>query len=242
VIAEVVPPEQLRLLFLRPRPNQAIEFDPDGTDAIPRLFDEFDRLAAATAGREVKGSLPPSPESVFRYSLLAPDADVAGEATAYRPSFGHVATLVQVKPIEPDTFAAEKGSSLTPRERDIAAERIAAARRWLETYAPETARFVVQVDALPAAAAELDAEQRGYLAALADSIAADRPAAGDAWQARIFSVAAGRGVANGRAFEAIYRAVLGRTNGPRAGWLLAGLDPGFVIGRLHEAGHMSDGR
>src|SRR6266496_2201340 len=61
-IAEVVPPEQLRFLFLRPRPNSVIEFDPDGTDAIPRLFDEFDRAADATAGRPVKGTLPPSPE------------------------------------------------------------------------------------------------------------------------------------------------------------------------------------
>ena len=56
-IVEVMPPEQLRFLFLRPRPNQAIEFDPEGTDAIPRLFDEFDRFAAATAGREVKGEI-----------------------------------------------------------------------------------------------------------------------------------------------------------------------------------------
>ena len=81
-IAEVVPPEQLRFLFLRPRPNQAIEFDPEGTDAIPRLFDEFDRFAAATAGREVKGELPPGYEATFRYSLLDPDADVAAEAAA----------------------------------------------------------------------------------------------------------------------------------------------------------------
>ena len=34
-IAEVVPPEQLRFLFLRPRPNHAIDFDPEGTDADP---------------------------------------------------------------------------------------------------------------------------------------------------------------------------------------------------------------
>jgi hypothetical protein len=46
----VLPPEQLRLLFLRPRYNQAIDFDPDGTDAIPRVFDESDRIAAAVAG------------------------------------------------------------------------------------------------------------------------------------------------------------------------------------------------
>ncbi|HEX3428690.1 MAG TPA: lysine--tRNA ligase, partial [Candidatus Limnocylindrales bacterium] len=47
-IAEVIPAEQLRFLFVRPRPNQVIEFEPEGTDAIPRLFDEFDRFAAAT--------------------------------------------------------------------------------------------------------------------------------------------------------------------------------------------------
>ncbi len=92
-IAEVVPPEQLRFLFLRPRPNQAIEFDPDGTDAIPRLFDEFDRFAAATAGREVKGELPPGYEATFRYSLLDPAADVAAEAAAFRPAFAHLALL-----------------------------------------------------------------------------------------------------------------------------------------------------
>jgi len=30
----------------------------------------------------------------------------------------------------------------------------------------------------------------------------------------------------------LYVAFLGRTNGPRAGWLLASLDPGFVVERL----------
>ncbi|HEX9044602.1 MAG TPA: lysine--tRNA ligase, partial [Candidatus Limnocylindrales bacterium] len=87
LIADVVPPEQLRLLFLRPRPNQAIEFDPDGTDAIPRLFDEFDRLGDATAGREVRGELPAGHESIFRYAQLDPDVDVAEVAAAFRPDF-----------------------------------------------------------------------------------------------------------------------------------------------------------
>nr|MBA3739775.1 lysine--tRNA ligase [Chloroflexota bacterium] len=69
-IADVIPPEQLRTLFLRPKPNTAIEFDPDGTDAIPRLFDESDRLAAATDGRQVRGELPADHERVFTYSLV----------------------------------------------------------------------------------------------------------------------------------------------------------------------------
>src|SRR5688500_10270641 len=76
-IADVLPPEQLRFLFVRPRPNQVIEFDPDGTDAVPRVFDEFDKFAAATAGRDVHGELPAGHERIFQYSLLAPAADVA---------------------------------------------------------------------------------------------------------------------------------------------------------------------
>jgi lysyl-tRNA synthetase class 1 len=57
-IGSVVPPEQLRFLFVRQRPETALDFDPEGTDAVPRLFDEFDRLGAATAGKAVKGELP----------------------------------------------------------------------------------------------------------------------------------------------------------------------------------------
>ena len=61
------------------------------------------------------------------------------------------------------------------------------------------------------------------------------PTSGDAWQALIFEVATEVEVPGRRAFEAIYRAFLGRTNGPRAGWLLASLDPIFVRERAREA-------
>ena len=118
-IAEVIPPEQLRFLFLRPRPNQAIEFDPDGTDAIPRLFDEFDRFAAATgrprgqgrAAAGLRGDLP----------LLAPrpDADVAAEAAAFRPAFAHLALLVQIPGV--DVVGPGRGGEGEPADRARAA-------------------------------------------------------------------------------------------------------------------------
>jgi lysyl-tRNA synthetase class 1 len=235
-IVEVIPPEQLRLLFLRPRPNSAIEFDPDGTDAIPRLFDEFDKLAAATAGREVKGELPAGYASIFRYSLLDPGADVPAEAAAFRADFRHLALLVQIPGVELEPrVEAEKGMALDARERAILEERVRAARAWLEAYAPERARMSVR-PSLPAEADALDADQRAYLRALADAAAVSAPGAGDAWQALIFRAAADRGLPDRRAFAAIYLAFLGRTDGPRAGWLLAGLDPGLVLARLREAG------
>ena len=230
-IAEVVPPEQLRFLFLRPRPNQAIEFDPEGTDAIPRLFDESDKFAAATAGREVRGELPAGFEATFRYSLVDPAADVAAEAAAFRPAFSQLALLLQVPGVDvTERVVAEKGSELTPREAEILAERTAAARAWLDTYAPERAIVAVQPQ-LPAAVNDLDAAQRQLLERLS-SVAAG---SGDQWQAAIFTTAQQLELPAGRAFDAIYRAFLGRTNGPRAGWLLASLDPDFVATRLRDA-------
>ena len=58
---------------------------------------------------------------------------------------------------------------------------------------------------------------------------------GDDWQIGDLRGEQGSRGSAGRAFAAIYRAFLGRANGPRAGWLLAGLEPSFVISRLREA-------
>jgi lysyl-tRNA synthetase class 1 len=235
-IAEVIPAEQLRFMFLRPRPNQAIEFDPDGTDAVPRLFDEFDRFAAATAGRDVKGELAPGFEATFRYSLLDPAADVAAEAAAFRIAFDRVVMFLSGSHrADPMTRAAtEKGADLTTREIALLRERLGAASAWLDAYAPEDARAEIQ-DELPAAVADLDDSQRAYLATLADAISSRPPGTGDEWQSIIFATATECGIKSRAAFDALYRAFLGRPSGPRAGWLLASLDTPFVTGRLREA-------
>ncbi|MEX2546967.1 MAG: lysine--tRNA ligase, partial [Chloroflexota bacterium] len=94
-IAALLPPTLLRFLFLRYRPNHAINFDPTG-DTIPRLFDEYDRIADAVAGKPRRGELPPDPERIFALSLADPAADPYAEAARYRPPFGHLALLLQV--------------------------------------------------------------------------------------------------------------------------------------------------
>jgi lysyl-tRNA synthetase class 1 len=143
--------------------------------------------------------------------------------------------LVQVPGVDvSERVAAEKGSVLTQREAAILDEREASARGWLAVYAPD--RAIIRVhDELPPAVAELDEAQRAFLTALADDREGAPPTSGDEWQATIFAVSARVGLPGGRAFDAIYRAFLGRSNGPRAGWLLASLAPEFVIGRLREA-------
>ena len=233
-IAEVLPPEQLRFLFLRSRPNQVIDFDPEG-DTIPRLFDEFDRIAAATAGKEVKGELPADHDRLFAYSLLT-GRDVAVEAAAFRPAFAHLALLLQIPGVDiPSRVAAEKGAPLSERENEILVERTASARAWLESYAPERARLVIRRDGVPTEVAALGADQKAYLGALAAAAELQSPNSGDQWQSLIFHVANETGLASGKAFGALYAAFLGRSNGPRAGWLLASLEQDFVVERLGAA-------
>lgn len=234
-MAEVLPPTILRFLFLRHRPNRAIEFDPSG-DTIPRLFDEFDRIADAVAGRPVKGELPPDPERIFALSLADPIADPQVEAARFRPRFAHLALLLQVPgPDIIERLSSEKGAPLDDDERAEVLERVAAARAWLEHFAPPEARVGVIHDVLPAGVAALDDTQHDYLAALAEAATTNPPTGGEAWQALIFEIARQRGLRPADAFGAIYGAFLDRPNGPRAGWLLASLAPAFVIGRLNDA-------
>ena len=235
-MAAVLPPELLRFLFLRHKPRKAIEFDPEG-DAIPGLFDEFDRIAGAVAGREVRGELPAAPERILRASLVDGAADVAAEAARFRPPFRHLALLVQVPGVDVRArMAVEKGAPLDARELVILAQRVDVARAWLAEFAPERYRVEVRADVLPPETETLDVGQRGYLLALADGAAVERPATGDAWQDLIFRTAQAAAVPSGWGFAAVYLAFLGRANGPRAGWLLASLAPDFVVARLRDAG------
>ena len=245
-IVEVIPPEQLRFFFLRPKPNSAVDFEPNQTDAVPRLFDEFDRFAAATAGRDVRGEIAPGFEGTFRYSLLDRDADVAAEAGLFRPAFSHLALLAQIPDVDiPARVEVEKGSPLTGREATILDERVRAARAWLRAYAPDRAVVAVQPNLPIEAVSALNDRQREYLSRLAEDLATENrpiPTNGEEWQNLLYTVAAHEGLflPTAPAFQAIYAAFLGRQNGPRAGWLLAPLDLQFVIDRLRQAAASPD--
>jgi lysyl-tRNA synthetase class 1 len=233
-MADLLPAELIRFLFLRHKPRRALEFDPEG-DAIPGLFDEFDRVAAATAGRPVRGELPPDPERIFWASLVEAEADPVVEASRFRPAFRHLALLVQVPGVSlADRLAAEKGAPLDEAELAILEERVVVARTWLESFAPERYRVAVQ-ETLPPEIAELSEAQGLFLADLAAGAQSEQPSGGDAWQDLIYRAAQRRGVSSRDAFAAVYAAFLGRESGPRAGWLLASLDTGQVIPRLEEA-------
>ncbi len=221
--AGLLTPQLARFAIVRPHYRQHVDFDLQG-EAIPTLYDEFDRAAAAFFGREEDPDL----ARTFYYST-----PVGAPVDTFRLRFARVAHLSQMPSVDVEAEARrEKGADLTEVDRRELETRLADARRWLETYAPPAYRFQVQ-ERFPEAAQTLTDQQRRFLADLVPLV--EHAEGGDALHAAIHALKGVHGLAPKAAFGAIYLAFLGKESGPQAGWFLAALDRQFAAGRLREA-------
>jgi len=223
-IMGVLRAELVRFLMVRNHPRKPIEFDPEG-ETVPRLYDEYDRAAAAYFG-EIED---PDLARTFFYARIEGDPP-----RCFRMRFTKVAFLLQMPNVDLYAEAAkEKGAPLTAEDERELEQRVEDARKWLKTYAPEHYRFTVQ-EGLPPAASQLSPRQREFLERLA-RILEEREWAGEELHGRIHALKEEMGLAAREAFAAIYLVLLGKDSGPQAGWFLAALDRAFVIQRFREA-------
>jgi lysyl-tRNA synthetase class 1 len=222
-MADLLPPEVLRFLMIRTKPNSPVNFDVK-EEGIVKLFNEFDRYHAR-ATREKTAT--PDEQCVYRLSDLAPEGDY------FSANFQVVAAIVQMPHLDPvKEFEKRKGAPLTEAELRHLQQRIACAQKWLADYASEDDKTKLQ-DALPERAHELTASQRAFLHLLAEALP------GTAWeddalQSKVFEVARMTPIEQPLAFKAIYRVLLDKEAGPKAGNLLAFLDRDFVVARFRE--------
>ena len=236
-MVELLPPEIVRFLMLRYRPNTAIEFDPAG-ETIPRLFDEYDAYVAAAATGPVSEA---DAEEHAQHRRIVELAQLPGShlPTWFLPPFVQVATYAQMPGATSERVAEHigrhRGVPLDAREVREMESRLETVERWLPAWAPERIRFSVALDGLPEAAAALTEPQRRYLESLAVMLGTADAWDGEALQSVIFERARELQLPPGKAFNAIYLSFVGRASGPRAGSLLASLDRQFVIDRLRVA-------
>ncbi len=222
-MADFLPPEILRFVMIRTQPKQPVNFSPDEKSVI-KIFNDFDRFHTRTY-RD-----PQISEDDKRVYQLA---QTALKDDFYAADFQLVATIAQLPHLDLiSEIERRKGAALTAIERKQLERRAQAARYWLEHYASPEERIVLQ-DGLPERAAELTASQRAFLHQLADRLP-DIPQDDNALQAALFDTARLTPLAPARAFQAIYRTLLDRDSGPKAGNLLAFLDRDFLLRRFRE--------
>jgi lysyl-tRNA synthetase, class I len=146
--------------------------------------------------------------------------------------FTHLVTVAQTVGVDTDAAAQMLGRG--GYEEAIGyglANDLYYARNWAAEWAPESMRVgLLDPAESEQAAAALDDEQREYLREVSARLQAEMDAG--AIQDVLYSTAIERGLKPKKAFAAVYRVLLGKTSGPKAGPFIAGLGPDQVSERF----------
>jgi len=211
---ELLPPDALRYMVLREKPQKSIGFDP-GPDFLKLLDEMEDR--AATGHDERALSL----------------SRVAGHEPLGVP-FRHLIVVAQAA-----NFDAGQANAILARsgypglETERVAERLPYVRRWLEDLASDEMRFEVRAE-LPPETGRLSLDQRRFLERLAVDLREGM--SGEEIHASVYALAREFPDTKPAAlFEAIYLSLLGKSRGPRAGWFVSVLGVRFCAERFREA-------
>ena len=213
-VLDLAPPEALRYLVMRERPQSTISFDP-GLPLL-KLVDEVDD--ATSSGVDSR-------------------ALELSRAAGFRPvgvPFKHLVVAAQVARFDVlRTLDVLARTGYRDLDQAAIGDRLAYARRWLDRHAPDDMKFEVKPE-LPAEAAALDASQKAFLARLAGTL--NDGMDGEAVHLAIYDLAKEFPEAKpAELFQALYVALLGKPKGPRAGLFIAALGPGFCAARFASA-------
>ena len=208
---EIVPPEVLRYLIIRQRPEKHIEFDPGMS--LLNLIDEYDQVEGDKRA----------------YKLSQTDASKPTDIP-YR----HMVTAVQIADGRDFDYLLTvlKRTDYDTSDVEAIRQRSDNARNWLDKYAPPMVKFKVQ-ETLPPQVKSFSDGQKQALSILADDI--EHGMSGQEIHDNIYDIAEKTDIKGKQVFEAVYQSLLGIKSGPRAGYFLEALEKDFVVDRFKEA-------
>jgi lysyl-tRNA synthetase class 1 len=223
-MADLFPPELLRLVLIGKEYSQQIDVDPEG-DSVPRMYDWYDELA-----ENVRNG---GTDDFARLFALCQIGEKRKETTPpWQMRFSEVAFITQMPHMNLEAEAERtKGSALTEAEKTALNERTAYAKFWLATYAPDDYKYILQ-ETTPDLT--LNDAQKKALSMLHEYLEGGERS-GEDIHAFLHTLKAEVPIAPKELFTAIYQAFLNRTSGPKAGWFLSVLPRDFALTRLKEA-------
>ncbi|MHC1566228.1 MAG: lysine--tRNA ligase [Candidatus Syntropharchaeia archaeon] len=206
-ILEVLPPEVVRYLIIKTKPEKHIEFDP-GLPLL-NLLDEYD-------GMEEN-------DRIFELSSIK-------EGKRLKIPFRHLVNAVQIARGDfHQLLEVLRRSGYDTSDEEGIKIRAKKAEKWIEKFAPSFVKFEVKEE-LPDV--ELSPSQKEGLKILSDRLGREWKA--EELHNEIYKIAEEIEMDPKDLFRAIYLSLLGSESGPRAGWFLLSLDREFLKKRFRE--------
>ncbi len=143
----LVPPEILRLLVTKTKPNKAIEFD-TGMGLVA-IADEYERLASRDFEQELAQEnlsrrqkvQVEDAQAAVRYSVVAHGDEAVSESVSFR----HLAMLAQIRTVDDDVFTSLRESGMIDEISESLKERLHRMRYWISSqHFPEEMKIQIQ--------------------------------------------------------------------------------------------------
>jgi len=219
-LLEMLPPEVVWFFLLRYAPDKQLFFDEGPT--LMRLVDEFGELLA-------KPDKTDSDKQLLDLCLHGVE-----QPTVSRVPFSHLVASYQaaLRDVDRtlDIIRRTEHAQVVEADAETIRNELKFIDVWLEKRAPADVKFALREHVDPG---EFSDAEKLYLAQLADKIT-DAPAEadGDWFHKAIYEFKDSGNLAPKELFSTLYRALIGRESGPRAGWFLSILPRDWLIKRL----------
>jgi lysyl-tRNA synthetase class 1 len=222
-LLDMLPPEIVWYFILRAAPERLLFFD--AGDTLMRLFDDFAALLAKTDRTLAEQQL----EELCTHDI---------EPTVSNIPFTHLVASYQASLKNPDetiqVIRRTEHAATAERDAEVIRKELRFIDNWLTSRAPEEVKFELLKQANPADFTDMERE---FLNKLGNKIAvAPADADGQWFHNAIYEFKERLGLQPKEMFTTLYRALIGQTSGPRAGWFLSILPRDWLVERLELEG------
>lgn len=222
-VVRVLPAEVVRYFVLRYAPEKTLFFD-SGMGAV-RLVDEFAALAAKEN--------PSKDEEQLLYICTAGKR----ERTVSRIPFSHLVASYQAALKDPnktiEVIERTEHAETVREDREVIVKELKFIDEWLQSWAPEEVKF----ELTDKVEGDFSADEKEYFSKLAEKIEkAPNDADGEWFHKAIYEFKESSDLQPKELFTSLYRLIIGKESGPRAGWFLSILPREWLLARLKLEG------
>lgn len=218
--AKIMPAEVMRYFILRSAPLKRLYFDP--VNGVVQLMDEFAAFAAKKDKTE-------SEEQLYYVSTRGIKKPVVSRVPFSLLVASYQSALKDTNKTL-DIISRTEHSELAKKDADILLEELKFIDAWLSKNAPEDVKFEL-IDSVNKS--DFTDTEIAFLSSLSNKILDAPENADGAWfHQEIYDLKDSSGLQPKELFTTLYRAIIGKDSGPRAGWFLSILPRDWLIKRL----------